>query len=740
MKIPIVRKRVALFILLAAAIIVPVNADRNHTRANAPNQKQGAGIGIAPALDQAHRKDSPWGKALSMTPAEIAFVRPGLHLQIQKVEFSAPSVFVTFRISDDQNQGLDRLGIDTPGPVNIGYTLARIKPGAQQYTSYYTAPPSGITQPKDFTDQGGTYQSLGDGVYRYTMALKLPADFETNSTHTLGMWASRVLDDFGLGVPNANAVFDIVPSGAPVTQVRDIVRTEVCNQCHDPLAAHGQAPADFDRREVRICILCHYDGQINPETGNTVDERVFIHKLHMGANLPSVSGKPLNFYGTSGSGTGTTATGATQTPMPAGYDPAQLPGKPYQIPVPIENEVFDASTIVFPQDVRNCTTCHQKGTQADSWKTNPSRAACGSCHDDVNFATGKNHLGGVQLDDGDCGSCHPPDSGFEFDLSVAGAHTLPTSSKQLAGLNVKIVQVTNASPGGNPRVTFTVTDNKGNLVDASKLDRLRLTIAGPTSDYATDPPWQEDAGKATPATTGYTYTFTGALPKDASGTWAVGAEAFRVVSIPGPLLGQSFSVRESAFNPVFYFGIAGSQVVPRRKVVDLNNCNTCHQTLAIHGGARRNTEYCVLCHNPNHGDGQTPPETVNFRTMIHRIHMGVELDNTYSAGGTTGTNFNGVRFPADPRNCSKCHVGTTYMLPLPGGLIPTLAARFFYSPLQPAASACLGCHNGEDAAAHAFQMTSPFGESCEVCHKEGAGFAVGKVHARTSVWPPEDAR
>jgi len=736
------RKKIAFLILLATALITGVSADRKHGPAQPATLKPYTGPGFTHPWNGAPQKYSLAKKPQSLAQAQAIFVRPGLHLQIQKIDVSAPNVVVTFRISDEVDQGLDRLGINTPGPVNIGYTFARIKPGDQQYTSYYTAPPTGITQPKDFTDQGGTYESLGDGVYRYTMAVKLPADFNPNCTHTLGMWASRVLEDFDMGVPNANAVFDFVPAGGPVTQVRDIVRTEACNQCHDPLGAHGLPPTDFDRREVRICILCHYAGQINPQTGNTVDERVFIHKLHMGANLPSVTGKPLNFFGISGSGTATTATGATQTPIPAGYDPARLSGKPYQIPVPVENEVFDGSTIVFPQDIRNCTTCHQKSAQADSWKTNPSRAACGSCHDDVNFATGKNHVGGVQTDDTECVNCHPADSAYEFDLSVAGSHTIPANSKQLAGLNVKIIQVTNATAGGSPQVTFSVADNKGNAVDVSKLDRFMLTISGPTSDYATDPPWQEDARQATPGpgSGSYTYKFSGALPKNASGTWAVGGEAFRVVSLPGPLLGQSISVRESAFNPVFYFGIGGSKVVPRRQVVDLNKCNTCHQTLAIHGGARRNTEYCVLCHNPNHGDGQTPPETVNFPTMIHRIHMGVALENTYSAGGTTGTNFNGVRFPADPRNCSKCHLDNTYLVPVPDGLIPTIAARFFYSPMGPTASACLGCHNAEHAAAHTYQMTAPFAESCEVCHGESADFAVSKVHNRNTIWPPEDAR
>ena len=37
--------------------------------------------------------------------------------------------------------------------------------------------------------------------------------------------------------------------------------------------------------------------------------------------------------------------------------------------------------IIFPQDVRNCTKCHDTKTATDSWKTNPNRLACSSCHD-----------------------------------------------------------------------------------------------------------------------------------------------------------------------------------------------------------------------------------------------------------------------------------------------------------------------------------------------------------------------
>ena len=135
-----------------------------------------------------------------------------------------------------------------------------------------------------------------------------------------------------------------------------------------------------------------------------------------------------------------------------------------------------------------------------------------------------------------------------------------------------------------------------------------------------------------------------------------------------------------------------------------------------------------MCHNPTSADTQTPPQTVNFRTHIHRIHTGVDLENDWTINGTN--NFNGVEFPGDRRDCAKCHVNNSNLLPLPDGLADTKTPRLFYSPLKPAASACLGCHDGEDAAAHTYVMTAPFGESCPVCHEEGADFAVSKVHAR----------
>lgn len=715
------------------------------------------GVGLTIAGDGIKPGYKPSEKAYYLTAAQASFLRPGLNLTIQKVEFAPPTVKVTFQITDSANQGLDRLGIQTPGPVSTSFVLSRIRPGENQYTSYFTNNVTALAAPgcanctvgntaiQPVGDTGGTYTDLGNGVYSYTFGRQLPANIDVNSTNTLGMYARRDLSAFGFPLNSigtvSNAILDFVPAGTPVTQVRDVVRTENCNQCHDPLAVHGGA-----RQEVRLCTLCHNPGNSDPETGNTLDFKVFIHKIHMGANLPSVSNQRLNVFGTSGGGTATTYTGATPGVIEEGTPVA---GKPYQI-VGFNQSLNDWSTVVWPQEVRNCTTCHQKGSQSDNWKSNPSRAACSSCHDDVDFATGKNHVGGVQIDDSKCSTCHPAD-GQEFDLSVSGAHTIPTNSKQLAGVNVEITGVTGATSGGKPTVSFKVSDNKGNPLDATKLTSLSFALAGPTSDYtfvtrnATGSPSTESAlATAKPSSTGFTYTFTTALPKDAQGTFAVEAEASRTVTIPGPLVGQSFSVTDYAFNPVYYFGVDGAEVTPRRNVVDVKNCNVCHKTLALHGGGRRNNNICVFCHNPAMVDDPTGarnakfdvpagtvPQSINFRFMLHRVHSGEDLEREFTIYRSRGVfNFNGLRFPGDRRDCAVCHVNKSNQLPLPDGLAKTVAPREFYSPLGPAASACLGCHDGEDAAAHTYVMTSPFSESCPVCHQEGADFAVSKIHAR----------
>jgi len=309
--------------------------------------------------------------------------------------------------------------------------------------------------------------------------------------------------------------------------------------------------------------------------------------------------------------------------------------------------------------------------------------------------------------------------------------------------------VTNTNPGNNPTVWFQASDNKGNPLNAAKLTSLSFILAGPTTDYtfpAGSPSTENALPYVTATSGGFFYTMAAAIPKNAAGTsYAIGAQASQTVTITASLLDTtSLTVTQYAPNPVFYFGVGGAAAVPRRQVVSTANCNVCHDTLRLHGGSRNNaTAYCQMCHNPSADDSgfrptaQLPVQTINLKTHIHRIHSGVNLQNDWTIWGFGGSpfNFNGTLYPGDRRDCAKCHVNNaagvpSYELPLPAGLASEPTPRLFYTPTGPIASACLGCHDDQDTASHAYLQTASFGESCPVCHEEGADFAVSVVHGR----------
>ncbi len=50
---------------------------------------------------------------------------------------------------------------------------------------------------------------------------------------------------------------------------------------------------------------------------------------------------------------------------------------------------------------------------------------------------------------------------------------------------------------------------------------------------------------------------------------------------------------------VGYGNVAGGAPVARRTVVDIAQCDVCHNLLSLHGTNRNNnTQVCVACHNP----------------------------------------------------------------------------------------------------------------------------------------------
>ena len=353
-----------------------------------------------------------------------------------------------------------------------------------------------------------------------------------------------------------------------------------------------------------------------------------VHKIHRGEMLPSVEA-----------------------------------GDPYFI-VGFNDTVHDYSTVVFPQDIRNCTKCHDESqaSQAVDYMNDPTRAACGSCHDNVDFATATNHPT-VQLNDNNCSGCHIPSSGNEFDISVTGSHTIPLRSKTLPGVIFDIVSVTSAetgsttvAPGEHAQVVYSIRNNNGDVVNPQDLNRLSLTIAGPTTDYniqdyhgtgevdGVDNVLRESALEASDgpdAAGNFVYTFEGMIPLNGTGTYAVGIEGRKLETVGGENQILIEEVREAGHNVVSYFAVTDPVPIPRRTVVDNNTedqyCNSCHgefsKDFSVHGNSRNNTEYCVLCHNPSADDIAVSTRSPKGSSTRHNDVDQFQADDTQDTYG-----------------------------------------------------------------------------------------------------------
>lgn len=670
-------------------------------------------------------------KAYYADQKTVNFVRPGLVIKINSADVASDGTFSTvFTLSDPKGLPLDRDGISTPGSISVSFIAAAIPAGQEQYVAYTTRIENGpvvAAAVQAAADSGGIFTKLAEGQYRYTFKTKAPAGFNRSVTHTIGAYGNRNLTEFDLGTNYASTTFNWVPDGSAVVTTRDVIRTASCNKCHDQLSAHGGS-----RRGLELCVMCHTPQTTDAETGNTLDMKVMAHKIHMGEQLPSV-----------------------------------IAGKPYQI-VGFNNSVNDWSNVAFPSDPRRCESCHDQksgAAQATAYLTTPTRAACGSCHDDVNFATGEEHLGGPQFSDNECATCHIPQGEIEFDASIKGSHTVPQESAMLSGLKVELLKVDDGAAGKNPTVTLTVKDKAGAGIPLAQLNRLALTMAGSTKDYGytsfgsdvTTPGYVTETLTAanTKCSTDGTcmYTFQHALPADAAGTFTIGVESRRVETLLAGTTKQ-MSVQYGATNKIINFPVDGSTMQPRRTIVDIKNCNQCHSTLSVHGENRNQAVYCVMCHNPSQTDSGNrvnaqvpadkalPPQGVNFALLIHRIHSGENLKTagrnfTVVGFGGSHNDFSDVRYPAmspsgqpgDRRNCAMCHVGGSEQV-LPTGMNAVKDPQGPINPVLPVTSACTGCHVKIPTASHALANTTALGESCEACHAAGLDFSVSKEHAQ----------
>ncbi|MGB7453056.1 MAG: OmcA/MtrC family decaheme c-type cytochrome, partial [Lysobacterales bacterium] len=368
-------------------------------------------------------------------------------------------------------------------------------------------------------------------------------------------------------------------------------------------------------------------------------------------------------------------------------------------------------------------------TDHTNWLDNPGRKSCGACHDWVNWETGEGHASGIpQENDDSCGNCHRP-FGNEFDRSVRGAHMPLYKSAQLPNPIVEFISITNTGPGQRPTVTFSL-DGKNGPIDPSSMNRMTFVISGPNEDWEYDRfNMDENPMSAVQSGGNWVYTFEERLPFDASGSFTISFEGRIEVDVD---IGEAEpeTERDYAENPMMAFAVTDSSAVARRKVVDDAKCEACHLNLSLHGGNRHDVTYCSTCHTPDRLDIATPAESVHMKWMIHKIHRGAELENGYEVIRSRGDfDFSHIEFTGDLRNCDACHVNGSQNLPTPDGALPTITLNAWWSPMQPQSAACLSCHDGDDAAVHAYSNTAMFGEACSVCHGEGKEAAVDKVHA-----------
>jgi OmcA/MtrC family decaheme c-type cytochrome len=691
------------------------------------------------------------------TPADPAgwIVGGGLRVTVSDLEVTATAATVSVRITDGAGVPLDRAGRAplplTEAPTSLSFVLGQLGELADgspaQYTAYTV---NSIGQAA--TQTSGTFETVDvtQGRYRYRFAAPLTG-FDAGKTQTVIAVAAR---NFRGTQVFDRTTFSVRPNGSRPVVARQEVTDASCGSCHGTsLALHGGRYTSTEQ-----CVVCHTPQSIDPDTGNTVDFKVMIHKIHRGNTLPSV-----------------------------------VAGGTYRI-IGFGGSIHDYSTVGFPghstnsaQNIMNCEKCHA-GAQGDRFKTLPGEAACVSCHDRTVFTTPVPagmvlHGGGTQPPGAPCNVCHPATGSI---AGIIDTHYLGLLAPDATKLVFELMSITNTGPGQAPTLTFRATANgqPRNLATAP-MSSLVATIAGPNTDYATYVQARIQGSGAVgslapvdPANGVFAYTFpptitfagvTGPpIPVDATGSFTIGLEGNLQVGT------SRFGVNATPLG----FAVTGT-LAARRQIIDPAKCNSCHTDLNFHGGSRKSADYCIMCHNPNNPNDERAPrlegssvfaEPLDFRVMIHKVHMGEALSEAYVLFGNpapTVANPGGnpqdlthIRYPRTHTDCEACHVANTWTLPMnrstaylpsigvelscsepldrdtndfcdnPAGLPPFWTVTST-TALAPETSVCTSCHDTGYAAAHALINTTIGGvESCATCHGVGKLYDVQLFHGK----------
>jgi OmcA/MtrC family decaheme c-type cytochrome len=360
-----------------------------------------------------------------------------------------------------------------------------------------------------------------------------------------------------------------------------------------------------------------------------------------------------------------------------------------------------------------------------------------------------------------CWACHGNGGPVDVDAASTGVHTPIAQAAQLRPVITQIV-----TAGDTVAITVHVTDDAaaGAAVTTLTDQDIRFTfgklVAAGASGF---PQWQplitNSSGvgsyERTNANTSfvnagsgnYTYTLTGPytglnadqvphrigvqVPDDVQNGWA---DFTPDNSVTTTFNTGNFDGYNDATDTV--------QGTPTNDIVRTQTCNKCHgdQGLAsngtglqMHGGDRRDVQYCILCHNPDNPNDSivnnqvTGGENLDLKTMVHKIHMGKDLPSVAAGGSYTigSHDFSKGAFPQPITNCEKCHTTTAWQN-------------------DPSIDACVTCHDrtwfgASTAVPTGFAMhpggeitPTPAASDCNGCHpasgNTSSGISIASAH------------
>ena len=324
--------------------------------------------------------------------------------------------------------------------------------------------------------------------------------------------------------------------------------------------------------------------------------------------------------------------------------------------------------------------------------------------------------------------------------------------------------------GKAPTVTFLSKDYAGNAVPMSALtttpNRIALVMAGSTTDYGytsfgidvSTPGYVSEHPAPTAKCGGdgtCTYTFTHAIPAKATGTYTIGIEGRRGITLLAGTT-QQMSSEYGAINKTINFSVDGSPVATRRKVVDIaataathaffctRECNQIEQCVMCQpsendarcaGFPRRPvTNATGLVSELRHDDSQDhtgeqlapiSPRTTDRRTPARRSILGFRRGPGFdSEHRRPPPDVSGIRARwATRRNAGMCHASPSVFIGKNNVLTRRADQPGYHVRLH-------GLPSEPSALSHAVSQTDPkFGESCDVCHAQGTAFDVLQVHA-----------